>query len=134
MLLLLIGGSQLSHEVKLNCTVGDWNYNLGTLSNLTALEISGSELVEIEAKVFQGMQDLEYLSLVANKLSSVLSNVIATIAKLRLFDLNSNQMEEIPNDIFSNNRKSKKIHLSSNKIKYLGDVLLNGPMKLNIVD
>ena len=52
--------------------------NLGSLFNLTALQISRSELVEINAKDFHGMQDLESISFVHNKLSSVPLDAFAT--------------------------------------------------------
>ena len=45
--------------------------NLGSFSNLTALRMWHTQLVEIKAKDFHGMQDLEFLSFHGNKLSSV---------------------------------------------------------------
>ena len=92
--------------------------NLGSLFNLTALSIWNSELVEIKAKDFHGMQNLESINLSDNKLSSVPLDVFATLKKLRYFDLSYNQIEELPNKIFGNNLELKEIHLQCNKIKY----------------
>ena len=77
--------------------------NLGTFSNLTALRMWRTQLVEIKAKNFHGMQDLEILSFHGNKLSSVPLDVFATLTKLKYIYFSENQIEELPNGIFKNN-------------------------------
>ena len=62
-----------------------------------------TKLIEIKAKDFHGMQDLEFLSLHNNKLSSVPLDAFATLTKLKLISFISNQIEELPNGIFNNN-------------------------------
>ncbi|CAO1295005.1 unnamed protein product [Diamesa tonsa] len=74
---------------------------LGSLFSLTAFLVEISELIEIKAENFQGMQNLEYLSLGGNKLTSV------------------------PSDAFSTLRKLKQIYLGPNRIKYIGSGLFD---------
>ena len=61
--------------------------NLGTLFNLTALSMENTQLVEIKAEDFHGMQDLESISFWDNKLSSVPLGAFATLTKLRFISL-----------------------------------------------
>ena len=108
--------------------------NLGSFSNLIALDMDNSQLVEIKAKDFHGMQSLEQISLSDNKLSSVPLDAFATLTKLRFISLRRNQIEELPNDIFKNNLELVGINLYKNRIKYLGTEILNDLKKLNSVD
>ena len=107
--------------------------NLGSLFNLTALRMWNTQLIEIKAKDFHGMQDLQYLSLKNNKLKSVPLDAFATLTKLRFISLESNQIEELSNDIFSNNLVLETIFLSDNNIKYLGTEIFNSLEKLDWV-
>ena len=108
--------------------------NLGSFSILTALRMEVTQLIEIKAKDFHGMQDLEFLSFHNNKLSFVPLGAFATLTKLRFIYLSANQIEELPNDIFKNNLELEEIYLSNNGIKYLGTGLMNGLKKLDYVD
>ena len=65
--------------------------NLGTFSHLTALRMMNTQLVQINAIDFHGMQDLEEIKLIGNHLSSVPLDAFATLKKLRLIDLRYNQ-------------------------------------------
>ena len=107
--------------------------NLGSLFNLTALRMVRSQLVEIKATDFHGMQDLEHLNFYDNNLSSVPLDVFTTLTKLRIIILGSNQIEELSNGIFKNNLDMEEIHLWDNKIKYLGTEMFNDLKKLNWV-
>ena len=107
--------------------------NLGSVFNLTALRMDYIKLVEIKAKDFHGMLDLQFLSLRSNKLSSLPLDVFATLTKLRSIRLSGNQIEELPNGIFENNLEMERIELDSNKIKYLGTDIFTVLKKLNFV-
>ena len=186
-LMILVGGSQLSNGEKLNCQLGVFHdffvamysclvtsldnphnnltinghsgqhnrnmndadvrairifntntkyipTNLGSLfSNLFALEISNSELVEFTARDFHGMQDLEIISFYANKLSTVPLSALSTLTKLRIIVLSSNQIEELPSCIFASNLRLEDVLLDNNKIKFLGTGFFNGLVRLNYV-
>ena len=84
--------------------------NLGFWLHLTALIVQKSNLIEIKAGNFQGMQNLEYLSLAYNKLTHV------------------------PSDAFSKMTKLKVIWLENNQIKYIGAGLFDKLINLNDVD
>ena len=108
--------------------------NLGSLFNLTALRMVRTQLVEIKAEDFQGMQDLEDISFWNNKLSSVPLDAFTTLTKLRYIYLNANQIEELPNGIFKNNLELEEIHLLNNRIICLGTELFNDLENLYYVD
>ena len=89
--------------------------NLGSLFNLTVLNMYDTQLVEIKTKDFHGMQNLESISLNNNELSSVPLDAFVTLTKLRYIDLDSNQIEELPNGIFKNNLELERINLNNNR-------------------
>ena len=69
-----------------------------------------SNLVEIKAKDFRGMQDLEYLRLYNNSISYVSSDDFSILPKLKLIDLNYNELREIPSGLFIKNVNLEEIH------------------------
>ena len=69
--------------------------NLGMFFNLKVLYIQNSQLIKITSKDFQGMQNLEHLSLYGNKLVSVPTDAFSTLTKLRQIHLNNNQIQYI---------------------------------------
>ena len=96
--------------------------------------MKNTQLIEIKARDFLGMQNLESISFFYNKLSSIPLDAFATLTKLRFIDLSWNQIEELPNGIFENCLDMKEIYLNHNKIKYLGTELFHGLKKLDWVD
>ncbi|CAO1400771.1 unnamed protein product [Diamesa serratosioi] len=106
---------------------------LGTLFNLTALQMNRIQLVEIKSQTFDGMADLEELNLSYNKLTSIPMSAFTGLPKLRLLYLISNEIEELRNGIFNNNINLEIIHLHSNKIKLLGSTLFDASIKLHTV-
>ena len=107
--------------------------SLGSLFHLTVLRMEWTQLVEIKARDFHGMQYLEQINLNNNKLSSVPLDVFATLTKLRIISLSENQIEELPNGIFVNCLRLQQIYLSNNKIKYLGTEIFHELTNLNRV-
>ena len=93
-----------------------------------------TQLVEINAKDFHGMQDLESISFVHNKLSSVPLDAFNTLTKLIIIDLSSNQIKDLPNGIFRNNMNLEEMYLNHNRIKYLGTEIFHDLKKLDFVD
>lgn len=108
--------------------------NLGHLFNLVVLCMSNTQLVEINAKSFQKMEELIELSLYNNKLTSVPSNAFTKLINLKSISLSSNQIEELPNGLFTNNLNLEEINLFRNKIKYLGSTLFDRLTKLIFVN
>ena len=106
---------------------------LGTLFNLTYFVSVYSQLVEINAEMFEGMDNLERLHLNVNKLTSVPLNTFMKLTKLKYIDLDNNQIEELPNGLFKNNVNLEKIWLYGNKLKFIGSTLFDGLTKLNDV-
>ena len=106
---------------------------LGTLFNLTYFVCVYSQLVEINAEMFEGMNNLEELYLYDNKLTSVPLNTFMKLTKLKYIDLQQNQIEELQNGLFKNNVHLETIYLHSNNLKFIGSTLFNGLTKLNHV-
>ena len=108
--------------------------NLGHMFNLAALEMENTQLVQINAKNFLGMEELKELYLGSNKLTSVPLNAFNKLQQLRILYLSNNQIEELPNGLFINNLNLNKIYLHYNKIKFIGSTLFDGLSKLDIVN
>ena len=108
--------------------------NLGPLFNIISFSMSNSNLVEINAKDFSGMQKLEILRLYKNSISYVSLDAFSTLPKLKLISLNYNELREIPSGLFTNNLNLERIDFYGNKIKCFGTGLFNGLTKLNAVD
>ena len=64
--------------------------NLGVLFQLTTLIVQKSNLIEIKAENFLGMQNLEHLSLYNNGISYVSSDAFSTLSKLKFINLTNN--------------------------------------------
>ena len=93
-----------------------------------------SQLVEINAEMFEEMDNLEKLYLGANKLTSVPLNAFMKLTKLKYIQLGYNQIEELPNGLLKNNVNLETIGLYQNKLKFIGSTLFDGLTKLDYVD
>ena len=80
------------------------------------MDLTDTQLVEINAEMFEGMDNLEFLWLYRNKLTSVPLNAFMKLTQLNLIDLGSNQIEELPNGLFKNNVNLETIVLHQNKV------------------
>ena len=108
--------------------------NLGSLFNLTNFAVQETQLFEVIAKDFQGMEDLVYLSFYNNKLTYIPSDAFNTLTKLRMIYLGQNQIIEMPVGIISNNLDLELIYFNSNQIKFIGSELFDGLTKMKKVD
>ena len=107
--------------------------NLGFSVHLTLLLVLNSNLIEIKAENFLGMQELQYLNLYGNNIISVPLDAFSTLTKLIYLNLMKNQIEVIPSNLFSNNLNIEEINLGYNKIKYIGSGFFHQLKKLDIV-
>lgn len=108
--------------------------NLGLLFNVIFLNMESTQLVEIKAKDFKGMQDLEYMYLGNNHITSVPKDVFTTLMKIVIISLSNNQIEAIPRGLFDNNLKLKRVYFYNNKVKYIESGTFNGLENLIAVD
>ena len=97
------------------------------------MNLGDKQLGEINAEMFEGMDNLEKLYLGANKLTSVPLNAFMKLTKLKIISLRQNQIEELPNGLFKNNVNLETIYLNGNKLKFIGSTLFDGLTKLNHV-
>ena len=98
------------------------------------MNLQFKQLVEINAEMFEGMDNLEILWLYRNKLTSVPLNTFMKLTKLEKLSLSGNQIEELPNGLFKNNFNLETIYLHSNKLKFIGSTLFDGLTKLKEID
>ena len=112
---------------------GIFPLSFGNKLSITELDLSEKQLVEINTEMFEGMDNLEYLYLGWNKLTSVPLNAFMKLTKLKYLDLGQNQIVELPNDLFKNNVNLEEIYLWENKLKFIGSNLFDGLTKLNFV-
>lgn len=108
--------------------------NLGSFFNLTALTMGFTHLIEIKSIDFKGMQDLEYLSLSNNDLTTVPMDAFSTLPKLRTIILSFNKIQELPRGLFDNNLKLEQIYFWCNKIKIIGSGLFGELKNLKVVE
>ena len=100
---------------------------------LTAFQMYNTQLDEVKAEMFFGMQNLELSDLSRNKLTSLPSDAFYTLAKLKEVNFGENELEQIHNELFTNNLNLEKIVLGGNNIKYICSGLFNGLLKLTQV-
>lgn len=74
--------------------------NLGQLFDLTKFSLQRTQVFEIKAKHFLGMENLEYLSLAGNKLTTLTSDVFSALTKLTCINLSSNKIRFIGDATF----------------------------------
>ena len=113
---------------------GIFPLSFGIKLSITKLQLQDKQLVEINAEMFEGMDNLEILWLFRNKLTSVPLNTFIKLTKLKEIYLSDNQIEELPNGLFKNNVNLVEIYLYSNKLKFIGSTLFDGLTKLNLVN
>ena len=113
---------------------GIFPLSFGNKLSITELNLHYKQLVEINAEMFEGMDNLEGLYLGGNKLTSVPLNAFMKLTKLKRIGLHNNQIEELPNGLFKNNVNLETIYLYQNKLKFIGSTLFNSLKKLNIVE
>lgn len=107
--------------------------NLGSVFDLISFAMANTQLIEIKSNNFQGMQELQLLSLYGNKITVIPTNAFSTLMKLRMIGLGKNQIEELPQSLFDNNLNLEVILLWDNKIKFVASGLFDNLINLSIV-
>ena len=110
---------------------GIFPLSFGNKLSITKLNLGSKQLVEINAEMFEGMDNLEDLYLGGNNLTSVPLNTFMKLTKLKLLSLSRNQIEELPNGLFKNNVNLEEIYLGNNRLKFIGSTLFDRLTKLN---
>lgn len=108
--------------------------NLGLMFNIIFINMESTQLVEIKARDFKGMQDLKEMYLGNNHLKSVPKDVFTILTKIIIISLSNNQIEAIPRGLFDNNLKLERVYFYNNQIKYIESGSFNGLENLIAVD
>ena len=96
------------------------NIDFNAFKGLTKLEILFlffNEIEEIDVRLFESLSNLKLLDLSNNKLKRIDSNTFKGLTKLDRLDLKNNELEEIDVRLFESLSNLKCLTLSNNKLK-----------------
>ena len=86
------------------------------LSNLEVLSLSGNSLVSLPVGVFDNTQNLEYLYLSNNSLVSLPEGVFDNNPELKELQLSGNGLVSLPEGVFDNNPNLTTLSLDNNSL------------------
>lgn len=103
------------------------NVNLKTLeklgnSNLTSIDLSNNEIVDIHREIFEDLIYLRFLDLSQNKISVLDQLAFKDLRNLETLNLKSNLITEIPLNIFNGLKALTKLDLSGNLLESLREM------------
>ena len=107
---------------------------LDLLFNLTSLLVFDSSLLKIESEDFIGLEQLEYLHLGKNFLTSIPNDAFYRLPHLKFIVLRDNHIKELVSDIFKNNLQLEHIWMYNNHIKYIGQDIFKKLKQLMFVE
>ncbi|XP_022240443.1 chondroadherin-like isoform X2 [Limulus polyphemus] len=94
--------------------------------NLKYLDVSHNQLVTIGKNNFQKQNNLRYLLLSRNMISSLENETFIGLEKLSVLQMNENFLEEIPPNVFSVLNNLENLDLSQNRIFSISDAAFEG--------
>jgi len=83
---------------------------------LTLVDLSSNELVNVPDRAFGSQRKLEELRLGGNKLSELTEKTFSGLSRLQSLDLSHNFLETLDNRVFKPLRLLKELNLESNRI------------------
>jgi Leucine-rich repeat (LRR) protein len=96
---------------------------------LTSLDVSVSNVKNIERKNFVGMKNLRDLRLFFNNIEQLPDDVFSDLEELQWLNIAKNSIKVLPNDIFTRNLKLKKLQASENFIDTItSETFRNNPL------
>ncbi|XP_048254850.1 carboxypeptidase N subunit 2-like isoform X1 [Haliotis rufescens] len=94
---------------------------------LVYLRLDGNRLQNLHGYVFQGLQNLQHLSLRHCLLISIASDMFSIVRSIRILNLGQNQIKELPaSEEFRNLPSLQHLYLDSNQITTLTDSQFSG--------
>lgn len=97
-------------------------------------DLSGNLLAKIPASIFNGMNDLQYLSLGGNRLKILPSKVFRDQTQLQHLSLNFNELEGLPPNVFASLANLQKLFMFENKLASLPPGIFNNLTKLQVLN
>ena len=118
-------------------------FTFSFLTNLTRLELNNNDLVELEINSFDGLKNLNNLTLHSNKIKyikngvfksllalkelwlhrneiiSIENNSFSDLVNLQILYLHSNKLDTVKKEMFGNMSSLKELWLQNNQIKYI---------------
>ncbi|KAI0209997.1 hypothetical protein LSAT2_005284 [Lamellibrachia satsuma] len=96
------------------------------MENLEKLVLHDNELEAIPQDAFKGLNQLRYLDLNNNRLTSVCTYLVSHLTRLERLYFNNNQIETIPNDAFKRlNQSLKYLYVHNNRLSSVNPALFS---------
>ena len=122
---------QTEIEVKYNDKIKRINSNaFNGLVNLETLSLSDNEIEVIEANSFESLVNLKVLKLNSNKIKQIYSNTFTGLSNLEELELNSNQILTIEPNAFECLGNLRLLWLNKNNMKVIESNVFKGLLRL----
>lgn len=86
-------------------------------NNLKRLNLWANKLQKFTKETLIGAASITHLDLIANEIDSIHSNVFEYLVNVSEMIINGNQLIEIPQNMFKMNKALRVLHLESNRLK-----------------
>ena len=104
-----INDNDLIHILKL----------IGVEPSLKRLELQNNQLETLPVGVFNGLSNLECISLFGNKLKTLPVDIFNDLSNLERLYLDNNQLKTLPVGVFNGLSNLKRLYLYNNKLETL---------------
>jgi len=97
--------------------------NRSSLQNLKYIELKNNSLTSLQDGVFDGLESLDHLYLSGNQISNISSNVFSSrsnLSHLRKLEINDNLLTSIDDGVFDGLLSLDSLQLSRNRISHIG--------------
>ena len=103
-----------------------------TSSKLIRLSVANNSITSLPAQVFANQENLQYLDLSGNILTSseIKPNLFAGLSNLLELDLSQNQLDKLRKKLFWDLESLEKLRISHNKIREIPNRLFKSQSKL----
>ena len=97
-------------------------------------DLSGNLLTKLPGSIFNGLSDLQYLSLGGNKLKTLPGKVFRDQTQLQHLSLNFNEIETLPAHVFAGLSNLQKLFMFENKLGSLPPDIFSNLTKLQVLN
>ncbi|KAH9525208.1 Relaxin receptor 1 [Bulinus truncatus] len=126
---------QCSQKTELCCRFNNLtSFPLTSLSNVTALDLTGNRISELSSIPLHLMPKLKKLILVSNSISLLKIPDLDFARQLKELNLKQNQITRIENDTFKNAGNLESLYLGSNRISHIEPRSFHGLTELTMLE
>uniref|UniRef100_A0A6A7FTQ7 Chaoptin-like n=3 Tax=Hirondellea gigas TaxID=1518452 RepID=A0A6A7FTQ7_9CRUS len=103
-------------------------------TELRLLDLSGNDIMFLQAPAFKLLSKLTWLSLAKNRLSLFPADVVQILPDLQYINLEHNEIDRLNDNDFANSRRLKDINLSHNNIRQVAEMAMQNSTQLQKID